>query len=90
MAVDRRLTLCGTTVLLLLGCVQASPPDQVDDAEEVEAIKTAFAGLVAVSEAGDADAYSTYITEDALYLGPGAPAHSRQGGHPLVRGGFLC
>ncbi len=40
---------------------------------DVETIKTSFAELVAVAEAGDADGYLRYITDDAVYLGPGAP-----------------
>jgi len=36
-----------------------------------EAIRSAFEELVAVSEAGDAEAYAQYLTDDAMWLGPG-------------------
>lgn len=38
---------------------------------DVDAIKKAFAGLVAVAEAGNADGWFDYITDDAVYLLPG-------------------
>jgi len=47
--------------------------NQEDTAVDVEAIKTSFAELVAVAEAGDADGYLRYITDDIVYLCPGLP-----------------
>ena len=40
-------------------------------ASDVNAIKNTFAGLVAVAEAGNADGWFDYITDDAVYLLPG-------------------
>ena len=38
---------------------------------DVNAIKNTFTGLVAVAEAGNADGWFDYITDDAVYLLPG-------------------
>ena len=40
---------------------------------DADAIKSSFSELVAVSEAGDAEAYAKYLTDDAMWLGPGMP-----------------
>lgn len=40
-------------------------------ASDINAIKNTFAGLVAVAEAGNADGWFDYITDDAVYLLPG-------------------
>jgi uncharacterized protein (TIGR02246 family) len=62
-------------VLLLysLSFVGCEPQPGGDSAADEAAIKSAFAEWVRVSEAGDATAYSTYITDDALFLGPDQP-----------------
>jgi len=61
-------------LVLTASCTAAAPSSDGTTAADVEGIKQSFAGFVAASEAGDADAYAAYLTEDALYLGPGAPA----------------
>jgi uncharacterized protein (TIGR02246 family) len=58
-------------------------------AADIEAIKTSFAELVAVAEAGDADGYLRYITDDAIYLGPGAePVVGKEAIREFVAGFF--
>lgn len=42
--------------------------------QDVEKIRKSFAGIVEVAEAGDADGYRRYITDEMIHLGPGAPA----------------
>jgi len=61
-------------VALALSTSLLQPAAYGDNQDDVEAIKTAFAEWVAVAEAGDADAYSNFITDEAVYLGPGGPA----------------
>lgn len=70
MSPKRRLAAVSVGLTFALGC---APAPASDTAVDVEAIKQAFAGWVAVSEAGDADGYITYITDDALFLVPGQP-----------------
>lgn len=56
---------------------------------DIEAIKASFAELVAVAEAGDADGYLRFITDDAIYLGPGAPpVAGKQAIHEFVSAFF--
>ena len=44
-----------------------------DEDADIAAVKMSLTELVAVSEAGNAEAYCSYITDDAAYLGPGSP-----------------
>ena len=63
--------------------------DQEAASSDIEAIKASFAELVAVAEAGDADSYLRYITDDAIYLGPGAaPVVGKAAIHEFVAGFF--
>lgn len=41
--------------------------------EDAAAIQAMFADWVRVSEQGDADAYGEHLTDDFVFLGPGAP-----------------
>ena len=42
-------------------------------ADDVDSIRALLADIVRASEAGDAEAYVKYITDDALILAPGQP-----------------
>ena len=41
--------------------------------QDVEAVKTVMADWIRVAEKGDAEGYGAHITDDFIYLGPGAP-----------------
>jgi uncharacterized protein (TIGR02246 family) len=57
----------------VIGCAPKQDARDIDATADVEAIRSAFAEWVGVSEAGDADAYATFITDDAVFLGPDQP-----------------
>lgn len=61
-------------VVLTVGCSSTDTAPIANTEAEIAAIKAAFASLVKVSEAGDAEGYASYLTDDAIYLGPGQPA----------------
>jgi len=74
---------------MAIGGVGCAQPSRTDAAADAEAIKAAFSEWVKVSEAGDADAYSQYITDDALFLGPNQqPVAGKAAIRPWVAGFF--
>lgn len=82
---NARLTCFLLCSVVAIGCGRESPPDTSADEQ---AIKDAFGAWVRVAEAGDADSYSTYITDDALILGPGQPVVGKAAIRPWVAGFF--
>ena len=78
------------SIALLAVSACASDRDRVNlEAADVEAIKAAFTGWVKVAEAGDAQGYGRFITDDAIFLGPGsAPIAGKDTLIPWLAGWF--
>ena len=68
-----RMTLIPFGLVLALCCTPSNRSPESNTAADVEAIRAVLADAVRASEAGDADAYIKYITDDALILAPGQP-----------------
>jgi uncharacterized protein (TIGR02246 family) len=61
-------------VALTLSLLQS--PAIADNHDDAETIKKVFADWVAATEAGDVELYASHIADDAVFMGPGAPAVS--------------
>ena len=58
----------------LLACGEAPSESGPSSAADEAAIQAVLEGWVAASIEGDAEAYGSFVTDDFVYLGPGAPA----------------
>lgn len=70
----RKLYFLLTAIALTLSVLPSTAI--ADNHDDAEAIKKMFADWVAATEAGDVEAYAAHIAEDAVFMGPGAPAVS--------------